>query len=129
MAQQKIRADLILSSEREFLEAWVEDKEERRWLGTVVKSKMAEAITELEQQIRELKREKAKYERAEQALTQVHEIMRRAGLNVNYNWLEELERALRFKVPPYLLSSLEIVEREVERIKSLVNQNNLGVAG
>lgn len=107
----------FFSDKRDFLEAWVKDKQERRFLGAFIGSKMAKEVEDLGEQVRDLRWRVEANSNAEQELRRAKEIMRKAGVRVGIDWLDDLEEVLNSKVPPHILNELEAIERSVQRIK------------
>jgi len=109
----------FFSSRREFLEAWVQDREERRMLGHYVSNKMSKKISDLNQQIRELKSEADKGKVSLSELEKVRAILNRRGLRTEYDWINELDHYLKVGMSPQLVQSVNIIDRELRKIKEL----------
>lgn len=107
----------FFSSRREFLEAWVQDKEERRDLGYTVRNKMAENIMEFQKRAKQAEREAKQYKDEVEMYERLKQIMERHGVNT-YHWHIEkaLEEALRQGMTSNLLGGLRTISREVDRL-------------
>lgn len=110
----------FFSNRREFFEAWLEDKEDRKKLGCYVSEKIAQEIDNLRRQVRQLTHELNISKEAVTELEQVKAVIRRLGLQSGYGWIDKLERALKDKVPPLLVESIGNIEREIQRLKTLL---------
>lgn len=107
----------FFSSRREYLEAWLEDKKERRWLGEAISTKIGKENADLRKQVERLKAEVAAAEIDRKELKQVKEILGRAGYSTGWGWLEKLEEALNARVPPCVIQNVEVIENAVRRLK------------
>lgn len=107
----------FFSSKREFLMAWLEDKEERKYLGHHVKSKLVDEISRLNKEINSLKGKIADYESDADTLKMVERVMKEHGIGTyHYNIERNLREALKQGMPPNLAGSLQIIEREVKKL-------------
>lgn len=111
----------FFSTRREFLEAWVKDKETRRELGFYVSNKISKEINDLKQQIQKLKREADAGKWAVCEIERVRIVLNRVGLRTGYGWDNELEQALKSGMHPGLARSVEAMDRELQRMKALIN--------
>lgn len=112
----------FFSTQREFLEAWVRDKEERIRLAYEVNGKLWKTIDELKEKMRRLEREVESSKNELELFKRVKAILERHGINT-YVWCieEELEAALGSSMSPQLLRSLRAVEREMQRVRKIIN--------
>jgi hypothetical protein len=103
----------FFSSQREFLMAWLEDKEERKYLGYHVKSK----INRMNKEINSLKGKIAEREHDAEILKKVEKVMQEHGIGAySYNIERNLREALKQGMPPNLTNSLQLIEREVKKL-------------
>lgn len=112
----------FFSDQKEYLEAWVQNKNEGRSLGSLVGSKMARENEDLRQQVKSLESNiKSKEEKLKQ-LEAVKNILQKHGISF-YRWeLEEkLEEALSHNMPPGFANSIELISREVNRLLKKLN--------
>lgn len=107
----------FFSTQREMLEAWVQDKADRRNLGYFVSRKLAKTLKENE----ELRTKVGIMEKEVELLEEMREIMGRAGYRT-YNWAikEELERALNSELPRGIEVAARNIKNEVERLEKIV---------
>lgn len=111
----------FFSSQRDYLEAWVKDKAERRNLAYQVKTKL---VKQLDQAQKEADRLKDKVERMKDDLEQferVKKILKKHGVNTFHWHLEEsLEKALSNGLPPNMTECLERINRDVGQLMAAV---------
>jgi hypothetical protein len=119
----------FFNSRREFMEAWVEDREERKKLGFYVSNKMSKEIDDLKRQIWELNREVEKGKEAVAVLERVRVLVRQLGLYTGYagyGWINELEQVIKAGIHPGLAQSVEAIDRELQRMKALIENSTIG---
>jgi len=110
----------FFSDRREFLEAWVQDRAERRSLAVHVRSKMFQRIEELEREVSDLRWEVGRLERAGAELERIRSVLVEAGLVRHLSSPEDLRRALASGVPPQVVKGIEAIEAEARRLRSLL---------
>lgn len=106
----------FFSSTREFFEAWIVDKEEKRRLGYMVQNKMAKIIDELSEQLNETKAELERAKKDCENLKQIKRVLHQYGINTYWDVAGNIQKALQQKIPPALAESLSAIEREVKRL-------------
>lgn len=113
----------FFSSRREYLEAWVQDKEDCRFLGYEVRNKMTQLIDSLTKQVNDLKKELERQKDDIAKAKRIEEILERHGIRT-YWWRMEkdLEEALSNAMPPRLVRSLHTINEEINRIMASLDQ-------
>lgn len=115
----------FFSSQREQLEAWVQDKISRRELGNAVRNKMLYEIRDQEKQIENLKRELKSREYDSMIIGNIRKILVSHGININHWGIEKsLEDALKQGMPPKLFNGLQNISREVNSLMDIVKQGD-----
>jgi hypothetical protein len=90
----------FFSSRREFFEAMIRDKTERKELSYRVKRKIADYILELRQRAETAEREAKQFERRANETDYLEEMIRKAGININrWNLQDDLEKAIKSGMP------------------------------
>ncbi len=86
----------FFSNRREYLEAWLLDKEQKRDLGYVVGSKLAKEVARLEEEIEDRDKKIARLESEKKQLDEIKEILEAHGIKVSWwnSWKEELTERL-----------------------------------
>jgi len=112
----------FFSDQKEYLEAWVQNKNEGRSLGSLVGSKMAKQNEDLRNQIKTLESDiKSKEEKLKQ-LDVIENILQKQGVSF-YRWdvAEKLEEALSNKMPPGFANSIQLISQEASRLLKKLN--------
>ena len=112
----------FFSDQKEYLEAWVQNKNEGRSLGSLVGSKMAKQNEDLRNQIKTLESDiKSKEEKLKQ-LDVIENILQKHGVSF-YRWdvAEKLEEALSNKMPPGFANSIQLISQEASRLLKKLN--------
>lgn len=117
----------FFSSHREYLEAWLEDKKERKNLGKAVRNKTFNLIADLTEQVKNLERKlKHATEHAAQEkkiLEQIKQLMVEAGYTsyqVNYHLPEIIEQLIKADLPRNLQEPILAILRAVEKLKPVI---------
>lgn len=108
----------FFSDRREYLEALVLDKADRRNLGRYVKGKFAEIIEDLKKENEELTERLARAEREQGAFDAIDRIVERFDIR---GWgyadkLKNIERRLEQTVDPQLMDKLKLLKRELCKV-------------
>lgn len=110
----------FFSSEREYLQAWLEDKAERRQLAYRVRSKLAGELDRAERRIQELEAEVARLRRRADEAKRLREIADEMGLPT---WREDWPELFRSNVmglsAEALMPTVRALRYEVERLERL----------
>ncbi|WP_165859332.1 MmcB family DNA repair protein [Desulfofundulus salinus] len=113
----------FFSSQREYLEAWVQDKAERKELGWRVRNKMTEKIEELTKRVRDLEFELSLQKREIEVFKRVKDILARYDVNIYNGEIERsLENVLSRGTPPVFRDKLRVIAREVEKLMKLTER-------
>lgn len=118
----------FFSSRREMLEAWVQDKADRRDLGYKVHNRMTKKIDESERRAIRVEREMENQKDELQLFERVRKIVARFGVD-NHSWGIEksLEKALSRGMTPNIAESLQIISREVNRLLAAAGEGQKAV--
>ncbi|MFZ5688654.1 MAG: MmcB family DNA repair protein [Bacillota bacterium] len=106
----------FFSNTREFLEAWVKDKEDRKYLGYEVSNKMTATIDELSKKIHDLELQLKCRDEEINLFNKIKRILKQHGLRTSFWGIEEDLRAA--------LSSGGMPPRAVEILKNIAQQAN-----
>lgn len=125
MSQIEPERHPFFSSRREFFEAFVRDKTERKNLGYEVRFKLNEYIREMERKAKEAERLAERYEQDSKELECLKQTLRSCGVNtLSWRWKEDLEKTLKSGVPLGIdrqienaISSLQSVLEKLKREK------------
>jgi hypothetical protein len=99
--------------------AWLADKEERKYLGHSVKSKMVDEIDKLTKEVNSLKRKAENLELKAETLKNLEEIMKTHGISTySYSVERNLKEALKNGFPAHLLTGLRVIENEAKKLIS-----------
>lgn len=112
----------FFSTQREFLEAWVQDKEERIRLAYKVNDKIWKTIDELKEKVWRLQEKVKSLQNELELFERVKAILERYGIST-YSWHieKELEAALNSGLSPQLLRSLRTVDKEMQRVREIID--------
>ncbi|WP_082198153.1 MmcB family DNA repair protein [Bacillus sp. FJAT-26390] len=115
------------SSAREYFEAWIADKKDRRMLGAYVSEKLQKELGELNRISDEAKRYQDRHRSDLQLLREVTEILRVNGISMhswNTNWQDELRKALVGGANPKASRALERLIDNAEELKRMLGEVN-----
>lgn len=116
----------FFSSQREFLEAWVQDKEERARLGWRVRSKVANRLDELEKENEELKRRLEYQDRHKEELKKLKDLLKEHGVDLReWRGEEHLKQALSKGMPQGLTAEIERLQRQTQVILKMCGQEGV----
>ena len=118
----------FFSSRRELLEAWVEDKTDKINLGNKVHNRMTKKIKEYQRIAEKAEREMESQKDDLQFFERVKRVMVRFGVGT-YRWDIEksLEKALGQGMAPNMTQSLQVINREVNRLLATVGEKQKAV--
>jgi len=107
----------FFSDKREYLEAWVQNKNEGKALGLVVGGKMAEQIEELQKKIDKLKLDIKLQQPIINKFSVIESVLERHGIYLHRRDIEgKLEEAFASKMPTDFVSNIELINREVSAL-------------
>jgi len=117
----------FFSSEREYLEAWIGDKNDRIDLGSLVSSKLFVRLTDQKNKIADLERQINRFESRDETekeqLIQLRQLAIKAGAN---QWQAEhypahfFEQAMKLSVSTEMAKLVNSLEQNIARLKSMV---------
>ena len=113
----------FFSSRREFIEAYLQDKNERKELGRHFEIEVTKEIGKLRQELERLQDKKERL----QLLNEVSAILRDHGIWVgswSQDWKEELRKALANGLDPRLERELKSFLNQADKIKEMLNERN-----
>lgn len=110
----------FFSDEREYLEAWLQDKAERRRLGQMVRSRIAERLEQAERRVQELEAEVWRLRERVRDVDRIREIAEECGINTwRPDWPEQLREAITGVHAEALMPTVRALRYEVERLERL----------
>jgi len=113
----------FFSSQREYIEAYLQDKDERKEIGESFGIKVTEEIGKLRRELERLSDRKEKLQR----LKEVSDILREYGIWIDgwgTSWKEELRKALANGLDPRLESELQYLLKRADVIKKMLDERN-----
>lgn len=117
----------FFSDRREYLEALLADKAERKLLGHRVNNYLTTQISNLDSKVKKLEHEVAAGESTRRELDKIKFIARNAGLRVGYGFERDLERHLNSKVNPDIAGDVDrlLAHAEALKLKLKVQQDGM----
>ncbi len=111
----------FFSDQREYLQAWVEDKADRRDLACKVSNKMVDQLRQAEKKANVLQNDMNLIKDKLDQIRLIEEILERHGVRT-YGWALErdIEKALSNGIPPGLAECLERINQDVGRLMAAV---------
>lgn len=109
----------FFSSRREYFEAMIEDKAVRGRLGYYVAKKVGSIIEELEEKIRTLERENARFQNSADDMKIIRQIFSEAGIKMHWGWEKELRARLTVGVSGEMTREIQSIKRAVERLEQM----------
>jgi hypothetical protein len=112
----------FFSSDREFFEAWVEEKKNKHDLGRRVQSKASEIISDLNIQVTTLQREIDRQEDNKKVIEEIRQV----AINYGAHWsdthhlAEFFEKALKKSLPPEMARLVSSIEKDAARLRGMV---------
>lgn len=111
----------FFSSRREFLESWLEDKEERYKIGSRIGTKMAWTIKEMEDKVDELEGKMSRLESTSEKYNRLLEILRQAGVNTSgWRWEDDLVERLRNGTAKDVRYIVDQMQRQINSLQKIV---------
>jgi hypothetical protein len=109
----------FFSRKREFFEALVRDKIDRKQLGREVKRKTADYIRELRGRVEDAECKAQRFERRAKETDYLENIIRNAGINISrWNWQNDLEKVLKNGMP---LGTERNIENAIQILQQVLN--------
>lgn len=113
----------FFSTQREMLEAWVEDKESRNRLAHRVRGKLWETIEKQQVELDELRRKVYWNEYNVRDLQEIRSVLQAFGLNIYPRGLEKDLRAMtKSAIPSGMMRSIDRLLEAADVLKTLVNR-------
>ena len=106
----------FFSTEREFFELLVADKEERRGLGFRVKSKLLKENHHLQSKMKGIEYEAKRYHEVNKELNDLREILKKAGISAYPDLSKSLEVALKEKLSPSITAQIKSIQVQLNRL-------------
>lgn len=107
----------FFSGQREVLENYVIDKEERRALGRKVESKLLEELNRAVKDKQKAESESKGYREDAERFEKVEEIMKAVGLKTySWAWEEDLKQALQSKISPKVIDIAARLQKDAEML-------------
>lgn len=112
------------SDAREYWEAYVADKKDRRTLGAYVSNRLRKEIQDLVSVAERDERFRERWESEQQLLADVTAILKEKGISIHRwgeNWKTDLKQALNGGVNPAAFQALDRVSAAAEELKNLLH--------
>jgi len=107
---------------REFLEAWVQDKQDTRRLGRAVGSRMAKELELLRERVEDLESELGAQGNAKERLEQLQDLLTdMLGVRPWYKWdfyMEQVSEALKSRLPGDMRRAIGLIEDGLNRLRA-----------
>ena len=118
----------FFTNQREKLEAWVEDKDERNKLGYHVSRKITDAFRTLERRTETAENKAYNYEQDHKEVQRVKQALRAAGYSDSVwgdsRWVQNVEQAIQTSVPPAFLQAVKQIKAGVEQLEDALKEDN-----
>lgn len=116
----------FFSDRREFLEAWLANKEETLHLGRAVGSRMAKELESLSRRVEELEAEIETQGRAKEHLEQLQDLIADTlGVQPWYKWdfyMEQVSEALKVPLPRDMRRAIGLIEDGLNRLRAVAGE-------
>lgn len=114
----------FFSSERERLEAWLDDKESRRSMAYAVQGKLWDQLAEQERKIEDLERKvKSTFDNPKRRLEEVEGILQDAGIDTNrWGWRHDLKDILSQGISTEIKRGIDRVEQAASQLRRTVER-------
>lgn len=109
------------SEKREYFEALVEDKADRRRLGYMVNSRLGKLVIELTEKIKELERKVERDEWDNKFKDNIKTVLKECGISVNYGWEERLRTRLSVGVSDEMQTELRKLKQSLLRLEEMTS--------
>lgn len=121
----------FFSDQREKLQAWLEDKRSRRFMGYVVEGKLWQQLAEQEEEIEKLRRKlESSWDQPKKELEELKATLREAGINVDeWGWKRRLKELLERGVTAEIEHYLDELEQTVQRMRKTVSRTFASAVG
>ena len=109
----------------EYARAYLEDQKDKKYIGSMLGSKMAKELEEAYKRLEAVKHKEVNIERWEKVekLLRKHDLLGWSWYKDD-SWLEDLEKALSSSYPKELEFTLDALKREVNRLEKLKEECN-----
>lgn len=112
----------FFNNRREFLEAWLGNKEETRQFGRAVGSRMAKELESLSRRVEDLETELEAQGKAKERLEQLQDLIADAlGVKPWYEWdlyVEQVAEALKLRLPGDMRRAIALIEDGLSRLRA-----------
>lgn len=112
----------FFSTQREYCEALISDKQEKQHLGQRVSSKLSEENNQLRKEMKDLQWEKEHREKDLQLFERLKKVVNSMGINVYHwnDWEQELQHRLTGGMNPQVLKVVNRLAADTEQLKQLI---------
>lgn len=110
----------FFSSKKEYFEALIEDKAERRSLKLMVSKKLKQILEDYENQIRELQWRVDRFETDKRFDEDVKTILKDSGISIGWGWKERLKERLSVGLSGEVKRELDRVKDVIENLEKLI---------
>lgn len=109
----------FFSNQREYFEALVEDKANRRYLGYRVSEKLKQILDDYEKQVRDLQRQVDRYESDKRFEDDVKAVLQECGINLGWGWQNQLRKRLTVGVSGEITDEVNKLKQTVHRLEEM----------
>lgn len=112
----------FFTTKREYFEALIADREDRKRIGNYVRKQVYDHIRELDKEISDLKRQLQRYKRDEDFKENVKSLLQECGIQTHWGWEERLKERLMTGISTEIKREVELAKLAIEKLQKLVNQ-------
>lgn len=110
----------FFQNNREYFEAYVEDKVEKKNLGRYVATKMAKDISELARENENLREENKRLKHQKEELDKIKAVCEKKGISTFYRLDEKLEEALSQRASDRVIYQVDKLIEQAKKVKELL---------
>lgn len=116
MNRLEVERHPFFSEQREYFELLVKDKDERKLLAHVVKSKLLKENRKIQTELSRLEYQAKSYQRVNDDLNKLRVILKKAGISAYPSFSENLETALKEKLSPSIKAQIMSIQSQLNRL-------------
>lgn len=111
----------FFTNRREFIQAYLNDKENRRRLAFELGSKMSNEIKDMDDELRDLQFEVNRMRKKVEQMDKLQDMLRKYGIRPGPGWMERVEERISIGVDEKLKSEFWNMKRAVNRLQEMVD--------
>lgn len=116
MNRLEVERHPFFSTQREFFESLVADKEERKGLAHTVKSKLLKENLKLQFELRNSEYQAKRYQEVNAQLNDLREILKKSGISAYNDITKNLKTALNDKLSPSIKAQILSIQSQLNRL-------------